>query len=95
MLTEKSSLFAVLTGAIAPTLPLYTISLGPLYHKILRPPLLKYKLGLAKMKQAGKKKKAICMMTSFYYQNLKSFAFSYKYKGFWTRWDYKIQKDIY
>ena len=26
-------------GAIAPILPLYTISLGPLYHKILRPPL--------------------------------------------------------
>ena len=47
------------------------------------------------MKQAGKKKKAICMMTSFYYQNLRSFAFSYKFKGFWTRWDYKIKKDIY
>ena len=31
--------FAVLMGAIAPTLPLYTISLGPLYHEILRPPL--------------------------------------------------------
>ena len=26
-------------GAIAPILPLYTISLGPLFHKILRPPL--------------------------------------------------------
>ena len=26
-------------GPIAPILPLYTISLGPLYHKILRPPL--------------------------------------------------------
>ena len=25
---------------IASILPLYTISLGPLYHKILRPPLL-------------------------------------------------------
>ena len=31
--------FPVLKGAIAPILPLYTISLGPLYHKILRPPL--------------------------------------------------------
>ena len=31
--------FAVLMGPIAPILPLYTISLGPLYHKILRPPL--------------------------------------------------------
>ena len=29
----------VLMGAIAPILPLYTISLGPLYHKIIRPPL--------------------------------------------------------
>ena len=47
-LTEKSALFAVLTGAIAPILPLYTISLGPLYLKILRPPLLKYKLGFSK-----------------------------------------------
>ena len=28
-----------LMGAIPPILPLYTISLGPLYHKILRPPL--------------------------------------------------------
>ena len=27
-------------GAIAPILQLYTISLGPLYHKILLPPLL-------------------------------------------------------
>ena len=34
--------FAVLMGAIALILPLYTvtISLGPLYHKILRPPLI-------------------------------------------------------
>ena len=30
---------AVLMGAIAPILPLYTISLGPLYHKIFCPPL--------------------------------------------------------
>ena len=29
----------VLLVTIAPILPLYTISLGPLYHKILRPPL--------------------------------------------------------
>ena len=29
-------------GAIAPILPLYTISLGTLYHKILRPPLPRY-----------------------------------------------------
>ena len=29
-------------GAIAPILPLYTISLGTLYHKILRPPLARY-----------------------------------------------------
>ena len=29
----------VLMGNIAPILPLYTVSLGPLYHKILRPPL--------------------------------------------------------
>ena len=66
MLTEKSALFAVLTSAIAPILPLYTISLGPLYHKILSPPLLKYKLGLAKMKQASKKtqKLLICEMRS-------------------------------
>ena len=66
MLTEKSALIAVLTGAIAPILPPYTISLGPLYHKILSPPLLKYKLGLAKMKQASKKtqKLLICEMTS-------------------------------
>ena len=27
-------------GAIGPILSLYTISLGPLYHKILRPPLV-------------------------------------------------------
>ena len=26
-------------GAIAPVLPLHAMSLGPLYHKILRPPL--------------------------------------------------------
>ena len=66
MLTEKSALIAVLTGAIAPILPPYTISLGPLYHKILSPPLLKYKLGLAKMKQAIKKtqKLLICEMSS-------------------------------
>ena len=34
--------FAVLMGAIALILPLYTvtISLGPLYHKILRPALI-------------------------------------------------------
>ena len=66
MLTEKSALIAVLTGAIAPILPPYTISLGPLYHKILSPPLLKYKLGLAKMKQASKKtqKLLICEMSS-------------------------------
>ena len=31
--------FAVLMSAIAPILPMCTISLGPLYHKILRPPL--------------------------------------------------------
>ena len=36
----KSAPFAVLMGAIAPILPLYTISLGHLYHKILRPPLI-------------------------------------------------------
>ena len=66
MLTKKSALIAVLTGAIAPILPPYTISLGPLYHKILSPPLLKYKLGLAKMKQASKKtqKLLICEMSS-------------------------------
>ena len=50
----------------APILPPYTISLGPLYHKILSPPLLKYKLGLAKMKPASKKtqKLLICEMSS-------------------------------
>ena len=48
MLTEKNALFAVLTSAIAPILPLYTISLGPLYHEILPPPLLKYKLAFSK-----------------------------------------------
>ena len=32
-------MFAVLMGAIAPVLPLYAMSLGPLYHKIFRPPL--------------------------------------------------------
>ena len=37
---QKSAPLAVLIGAIAPIMPLYTISLGPLYHKILRPPLL-------------------------------------------------------
>ena len=35
---KKSALFAVLMAAITPILPLYTISLGHLYHKILRPP---------------------------------------------------------
>ena len=67
MLTEKSTLKSeVLTGAIAPILPTYTISLGLLYHKILSPPLLKYKLGLAKMKQGSKKtqKLLICEMSS-------------------------------
>ena len=38
-LPRKSAPLAVLMGAIVPMLPLYTISLGPLYHKILRPPL--------------------------------------------------------
>ena len=32
--------FAVLIGAIALILPLYTVTMGPLYHKILRPPLI-------------------------------------------------------
>ena len=36
---QKRAPLEVLMGAIAPILPLYTISLGPLYHKILRPPL--------------------------------------------------------
>ena len=36
---KKSVPFAVLMGAIVPILPLYTVSLGPLYHKILYPPL--------------------------------------------------------
>ena len=36
---KKSAPFAVLMGTIEPILPLYTISLGPLYHKILRWPL--------------------------------------------------------
>ena len=35
----KSAPFEDLMGTIAPILPLYTISLGPFYHKILRPPL--------------------------------------------------------
>ena len=37
---RRSNPFAVLMDAIAPTLPLYTISPGPLYHKIIRPPLV-------------------------------------------------------
>ena len=37
--SQKSAPFVVLMSAIAPILPLCTISLGPLYHKILRPPL--------------------------------------------------------
>ena len=36
---QKSVPFAVLMGAIVPILPVYTVSLGPLYHKILYPPL--------------------------------------------------------
>ena len=40
---------AVLMGAIAPIMPLYTISLGPLYHKILRPPLYNSLLWLTRM----------------------------------------------
>ena len=36
---KKSVPFAVLMGTIVPILPLYTVSLGPLYHKILYPPL--------------------------------------------------------
>ena len=36
---KKSVPFAVLMSAIVPILPLYTVSLGPLYHKILYPPL--------------------------------------------------------
>ena len=36
---QKSVLFAVLMGDIVPILPVYTVSLGPLYHKILYPPL--------------------------------------------------------
>ena len=36
---QKSAPFTVLMGAIAPILPLYTISLGYLYHEILCLPL--------------------------------------------------------
>ena len=36
---KKSASFAVLLSAMAPILPLYTVSLAPLYQKILRPPL--------------------------------------------------------
>ena len=36
---QKSAPFTVLMGAIVPILPLYTISLGYLYHKILCLPL--------------------------------------------------------
>ena len=36
--SQKKSPFAVLIGSIAPILTLYTISQGPLYHKILRLP---------------------------------------------------------
>ena len=36
---QKSAPFAVLMGAIIAMLPLYTISLGPLYRKILHLPL--------------------------------------------------------
>ena len=36
---QKSAPFAVLMGTIIAMLPLYTISLGPLYHKILHLPL--------------------------------------------------------
>ena len=39
--SQKSAPFVVLMSAITPILPLCTISLGPLYHKILRPPLWK------------------------------------------------------
>ena len=39
---EKCAVCAVLMGAIAPILPLYTTSLGTLYHKILRPSLARY-----------------------------------------------------
>ena len=35
----EKCMFAVLMGAIAPILPLHTISLGLIYHKILCPPL--------------------------------------------------------
>ena len=35
---QKSVPFAVLMGDIVPILPVYTVSLGPLYHKILYPP---------------------------------------------------------
>ena len=41
---QKSAPFGVLMGTIAPILPLYTISLRPLYHKILSPPLLTIKV---------------------------------------------------
>ena len=37
--SRESAPFAVLMDVIAPILPPYTISLGPLYHKILRLPL--------------------------------------------------------
>ena len=37
---QKSAPFAVLMGAIIAILPLYTISLDPLYHKIVCPPLI-------------------------------------------------------
>ena len=40
--SQKSALSAVLMGAIVPILPLYTTSLGTLYHKILRPSLARY-----------------------------------------------------
>ena len=36
---QKSAPFAVLMGAIVPILPLHTISLGLIYHKILCPSL--------------------------------------------------------
>ena len=36
---QESALLAILMGAIVPIMPLYTISLGPLYHKILCPSL--------------------------------------------------------
>ena len=36
---KKSAPLAVLMGTIVPIRPLYTISLGPHYHKILCPPL--------------------------------------------------------